>query len=57
MGLHIQLIDKRLNHNNMKIKASKINNLEEKCQKSLLTEANPYQRVESLSFFFGIKGL
>lgn len=48
MGLHIQLIDKRLNK--MKTKANKINYLEEKCQKTLLTEANSYQKGEI--FFF-----
>lgn len=43
MGLHTQLIAERLNHNKMKTKANKINYLEEKCQKTLLTEANSYQ--------------
>lgn len=48
MGLHIQLVDKRLNHDKMKTKANKINYLEEKCQKTLLTEANLYQRGDFL---------
>ena len=55
MGLHIQLIDKRLNK--MKTKANKINYLEEKCQKTLLTEANSYQKGEIFFLFFGVKEL
>lgn len=51
MGLHIQLIDKRLNHSKMKTKANKINYLEEKCQNTLLTEANSYQRGDFFLFW------
>lgn len=52
MDLHIQLIDKRPNHSKMKTKTNKINYLKEKCQKTLLTEANSYQRGVLFCFVF-----